>query len=116
VLFKRKKKQKDGPKLVASIMPSFSGMYKDLLEQENITFICRQHGAGGHLKIITGGLLVPDNFYVNGTTQKSIEIKKDHYILLQIKNVLTSDVPFVWSGMHCDTLTTKSLNILCHSN
>jgi hypothetical protein len=46
------------------------------------------------------GSFVLDNFYVNGTTQKSIEIKKDHYILLQIKNN---------SGVYVDPRTETDL-------
>ena len=75
MLFKRKKKDEKAPVLVASVMPAFSGMYRDLLEQNNIRYICSQKGAGGHLRIITGGLLVPDNFYVNKEDyEKALEI------------------------------------------
>jgi hypothetical protein len=39
-----------------------------------------------HLKKEKWGSFVLDTFRVNGKTQKSIEIKKDQYILLQIRN------------------------------
>lgn len=65
MLFKRKKKDENAPVLVASVMPAFSGMYRDLLEQNNIRYLCSQKGVGGYLRIVTGGLLIPDNFYVN---------------------------------------------------
>lgn len=75
MLFKRKKKDDNGPVLVASVMPAFSGMYRDLLEQNNIRFLCKQKGAGSHLRIITGGLLIPDDFYVNKEDyEKALEI------------------------------------------
>ena len=64
-LFKKKENKKDGLLFVASVMPAFSGMFCDLLSQENIPFICREQRTGGYLKIVTGALLVPDDFYVN---------------------------------------------------
>ena len=63
-VFKKKENKKDGLLLVASVMPAFSGMFSDLLRQEDIPFICREQRSGGCLKIVTGALLVPDDFYV----------------------------------------------------
>ena len=75
MLFKRKNKKDEGPVMVASVMPAFSGMYSDFLEQNNIKFICRQKGVNGYLKIATGGLLIPDDFYVNKEDyEKALEI------------------------------------------
>ncbi len=65
MFFKRKEKKDNGLVLVASVMPTFSGVYQELLRENNIYFICRQQGAGGYLKIVTGGLFIPDDFYVN---------------------------------------------------
>lgn len=77
MFFKKKNKENNGPVMVASVMPAFSGMYGDLLEQNNIKFICRQKGASGYLKIVTGGLLIPDDFYVNKEDyEKALEIYK----------------------------------------
>ena len=77
MLFGRKNKEdKDnGPVLVASVMPAFSGMYSDLLEQNNIRFLCKPKGINGYLKIVTGGLLIPDDYYVNKEDyEKALEI------------------------------------------
>jgi len=42
-----------------------SEIYQDMLKSNGIPCICRQQGAGGYLKILTGGLLVVDVIYVN---------------------------------------------------
>ena len=41
-----------------------SEIYQDILKNNGIPFICRQMGAGGYLKILTGGFLVADSIYV----------------------------------------------------
>ena len=75
MFFKKKSKENNAPVIVASVMPAFSGMYSDLLKQNNIKFICRQKGVNGYLKIATGGLLIPDDFYVNKEDyEKALEI------------------------------------------
>lgn len=75
MFFKKKSKENNVPVIVASVMPAFSGMYSDLLKQNNIKFICRQKGVNGYLKIATGGLLIPDDFYVNKEDyEKALEI------------------------------------------
>ena len=65
---KRAKKNSDTsmPVLAAAIANTVSSeIYQDLLKENNIPFVCRQQGAGGYLKILTGGLLVTDSIYVN---------------------------------------------------
>lgn len=67
--FKRVKKEekRDGgdPVLAASIVnPVSSGIFQDILKENDIPFICRQEGAGGTIKILFGGGVVPDNIYV----------------------------------------------------
>lgn len=63
-----KKKISDDPKepiLVASISNTvLSGMYQDILKSHNIPFLCRNQGAGGYIKVLTGGFLIADNIYV----------------------------------------------------
>lgn len=78
-MFFKRKKDKDNkePCLVASVMPAFSGMYGELLKENNIPFFCREQRTGGYLKIVTGGLLIPDDFYVNQENyDKALEIYK----------------------------------------
>ncbi len=54
------------PVLVATIPNTvLSEIYQDMLRENGIPFICRQQGAGGYLKILTGGLLAADSIYVN---------------------------------------------------
>ena len=66
MFFKRKeKKENNGLVLAASIMPAFSGIYAEILKDNGIPFLTREQRTGGYLKIVTGGLLVPDDFYVN---------------------------------------------------
>lgn len=55
------------PVLAVTVLnPVSSAIYQDMLRENGIPFICRQNGAGGYLKILFGGGLVPDNFYVTG--------------------------------------------------
>ena len=65
---KGKNKSADGgPVLAVTVLnPVSSAIYQDMLKENGIPFICRQNGAGGYLKILFGGGLVPDNFYVAG--------------------------------------------------
>ncbi len=65
MFFKKKTKAEyDGLRLVKAVMPNFAGMYAELLKENGIPFIARQEGVSGYLKIVTGGLLIPENFYV----------------------------------------------------
>ena len=65
MFFKTKtKKEYDGLRLVKAVMPNFAGMYAELLRDNDIPFIARQEGVAGYMKIVTGGLLTPENFYV----------------------------------------------------
>ncbi len=62
--FKTRKKVKE-PVLVASLANTVSSeIYQEMLRENNIPFICRQEGASGYLKHITGGLFVVDSIYV----------------------------------------------------
>ncbi len=75
MFFQKRENNNNEPLLVASIMPAFSGMYSELLKENNIPFICREQRTGGYLRIVTGGLLVPDDFYVSEKNyEKALEI------------------------------------------
>lgn len=55
-----------GQRLVACIDDSIAaGIFQEILRDNGIPFICSQPGAGGYIKILTGGLLVSDSIYVN---------------------------------------------------
>ena len=65
-VFSKKNKAKKDTVMVAAITNTVSSeIYKDILKANNIPFVSKQEGAGGYIKIITGGLLVTDKFYVN---------------------------------------------------
>ncbi len=62
----RKEQAPDGQRLVACIDDSIAaGIFQEILRDNGIPFICSQPGAGGYIKILTGGLLVSDSIYVN---------------------------------------------------
>lgn len=67
------KSEYDGLRLVKEVHPAYSGMYAELLKENNIPFLVRQEGAGGIFKIVTGW--VPDDYYVNPEDyDKALEI------------------------------------------
>ena len=76
MFFRRKTKEEyDGLRLVKSVMPAYAGMYGELLKENNVPFIARQEGVAGYMKIVTGGLLIPENFYVKPEDyDKALEI------------------------------------------
>ena len=75
MFFKKKVKKEADIVLVKKVMPAFSGIYAELLKENNIPFMVRQEGAGGYLKVVTGGLLVPDCFYVKAHDyEKALEL------------------------------------------
>ena len=76
--FKKKNKSDDkSTVLVAAITDTVaSEIYKDILKTNNIPFVAKQEGAGGYIKIVTGGLLVTDKFYVD---LKNAEMAKQLY-------------------------------------
>lgn len=67
--FRKKTAQTTAPenhRLVASISDTIaSAIFQEILRDNEIPFICRQPGAGGYIKILTGGLLSSDSIYVN---------------------------------------------------
>lgn len=65
------------PVVVASIINIVSSeIFQDILKENNIPFICRQRGAGGSIKILFGGGVVPDDIYV---AMKNYEKAKELY-------------------------------------
>ncbi len=41
-----------------------SAIFQEILKDNEIPFVCRQPGAGGYIKILTGGLLTTDEIIV----------------------------------------------------
>ena len=76
MFFRRKNKDEyDGFRLVKEVMPAFAGMYAELLKSNDIPFMTKQAGIGGYLKVVTGGLLIPECFYVKPEDyDKALEI------------------------------------------
>ena len=63
--FGKKQADENEPVLAATVFnPVNAGIFEDLLHQNGIPYLIRQHGAGGYFKILTGGGVVPDCFYV----------------------------------------------------
>lgn len=63
---KKEEKQDTQPVLAAVIQNTVSSeIYQDMLRENGIPFVCRQQGAGGYIKILTGGLFIADSIYVN---------------------------------------------------
>ena len=67
--FKRKKENKkdENEPVVAAIIsnPVSSAVFQDMLKENGIPFVCRQHGAGGSVKLLLGGGIVPDYILVS---------------------------------------------------
>ena len=64
-MFFKKREQKKEEVLVANIVDTVaSGIFQGILKENNIRYICRQHGAGGYLKVAFGELLATDSIYV----------------------------------------------------
>ena len=60
-----KKQENDEPVLAVTVSnPVSSGIFEDLLRENEIPYLLRQQGAGGYVKILMGGGVVPDHFYV----------------------------------------------------
>ena len=76
MFFKRKNKNEyDGLRLVKEVLPAYSGLYAELLKENKVPFIVRQEGVAGYMKVVTGGLLMPESFYVKPEDyDKALEI------------------------------------------
>ena len=63
--FHKKQAGENEPVVAATVFnPVDSGIFEDLLRKNGIPYLIRQHGAGGYFKILAGGGVVPDCFYV----------------------------------------------------
>ena len=67
--FKRKKEETkdENEPVVAAIIsnPVSSAVFQDMLKENGIPFVCRQQGAGGSVKLLLGGGIVPDYIFVS---------------------------------------------------
>ena len=78
--FKRKKENKEDENepVVAAIIsnPVSSAVFQDMLKENGIPFVCRQQGAGGSVKLLLGGGIVPDYILVSA---KNYELARELY-------------------------------------
>lgn len=78
-LFKRNKDvDTSNEPVLAAVIPNAvsSEIYQDILKQNGIPCVWRQQGAGGYIKILTGGLLTADSIYVS---EKNLEKAQELY-------------------------------------
>ncbi len=66
-LFKKKSTEKTADKGKSFHIADHiaSAIFQEILKDNNIPFVCRQPGAGGYIKILTGGLLTTDEIVVD---------------------------------------------------
>ena len=83
--FKRKKekKQDENEPVVAAIItnPVSSAVFQDMLKENGIPFICRQQGAGGSVKLLLGGGIVPDYILVSAKNYERARELYEVYLL-----------------------------------
>ena len=83
--FKRKKENKkdENEPVVAAIIsnPVSSAVFQDMLKENGIPFVCRQQGAGGSVKILLGGGIVPDYILVSARNYGRARELYEVYIL-----------------------------------
>ena len=92
--FKRKKESKkdDNDPVVAAIIsnPVSSAVFQDMLKENGIPFICRQEGAGGSVKLLLGGGIVPDYILVSA---KNYERARELYEVYLLNETEDGDFP-----------------------
>ena len=83
--FKRKKESKkdDNDPVVAAIIsnPVSSAVFQDMLKENGIPFVCRQQGAGGSVKLLLGGGIVPDYILVSAKNYERARELYEVYLL-----------------------------------
>ena len=83
--FKRKKENKkdENEPVVAAIIsnPVSSAVFQDMLKENGIPFVCRQQGAGGSVKRLLGGGIVPDYILVSARNYGRARELYEVYIL-----------------------------------
>ena len=89
--FKRKKenKQDENEPVVAAIIsnPVSSVVFQDMLKENGIPFICRQEGAGGSVKLLLGGGIVPDYILVSAKNYERARELYEVYLLNEPEEV-----------------------------
>ena len=92
--FKRKKEEKkdENEPVVAAIInnPVSSAVFQDMLKENGIPFICRQEGAGGSVKLLLGGGIVPDYILVSA---KNYERARELYEVYLLNETEDDDFP-----------------------
>ena len=92
--FKRKKEEKkdENEPVIAAIInkPVSSAVFQDMLKENGIPFICRQEGAGGSVKLLLGGGIVPDYILVSA---KNYERARELYEVYLLNETEDSDFP-----------------------
>lgn len=88
--FKRKKenKQEENEPVVAAIItnPVSSAVFQDMLKENCIPFVCRQQGAGGSVKLLLGGGIVPDYILVSAKNYERARELYEVYLLNEPEN------------------------------
>ena len=83
--FKRKKesRREENEPVVAAIIsnPVSSAVFQDMLKENGIPFICRQEGAGGSVKLLLGGGIVPDYILVSAKNYERARELYEVYLL-----------------------------------
>lgn len=81
----KKEKKEDNEPVVAAIIknPVSSAVFQDMLKENGIPFICRQEGAGGSLKLLLGGGVVPDYILVSERNYERARELYEAYLLTE---------------------------------
>lgn len=83
--FKRKKEETkdENEPVVAAIIsnPVSSAVFQDMLKENGIPFVCRQQGAGGSVKLLLGGGIVPDYIFVSAKNYERARELYEVYLL-----------------------------------
>ena len=89
--FKRKKenRQDENEPVVAAIIsnPVSSVVLQDMLKENGIPFVCRQQGAGGSVKLLLGGGIVPDYILVSAENYERARELYEVYLLNELQEV-----------------------------
>ena len=89
--FKRKKesRREENEPVVAAIIsnPVSSAVFQDMLKENGIPFICRQEGAGGSVKLLLGGGIVPDYILVSAKNYERARELYEVYLLNEPEEV-----------------------------
>ena len=93
--FKRKKENKsdENELVVAAIIknPVSSAIFQDMLKENGIPFICRQDGAGGSVKLLLGGGIVPDYIFVSARNYDRARELYEAYLLTETEPEETTE-------------------------